>query len=285
MESVVERVSIFSTKPIKGVYRYKNKFQIYPSRRKSRNNIFPVTLELSFEKSKPHYFRFSTDDSDCLSREITEIIHLLSLFTQFFFFDFAKSKNPIQKFSNVKFNETEKKEIKWYQDKTLNSANVNEIVVPNFIDRVFDKYYSLSNKEKEIFRKALYLFYSGIELKGKFPSFSFASFVSSLETLISYESPKQKSGVTEKFRVFIIKYAFNDGGNEKDKEFINKVYDYRSKILHSGYLLLAERSWDENASGEQGSLKYWEESFLHKGLLSVTRVCLINWLMGRTTEK
>jgi hypothetical protein len=85
----------------------------------------------------------------------------------------------------------------------------------------------------------LYLFYCGVELRGTNPSFSFASFVSAIETLMAYgakapnhckECGQPKYRLIERFRKFI--FSFGYGGNESAgaRKFINKLYNHRSKM-------------------------------------------------------
>jgi hypothetical protein len=47
--------------------------------------------------------------------------------------------------------------------------NVTEVVVPEFIDSFFDAYCSSPKKLRDTFRKATYLFYSGIDIKTSYP--------------------------------------------------------------------------------------------------------------------
>lgn len=290
MSIIFERITIYSKKPIKGVYRYKDSFQIFPSERKpvlEGSYVYPVSLELSFEKNEEHYFRFGFPyGSDRLTKEIIEVEHLLSLFTQFFFFNMIKSKSPITRLSTKRINKIKIGSIRWYQDKSLNDCSVSEIVIPNFLDDILDKYYNLKKREKEIFRKAMYLYYSAIELKGSYPSLSFASFVSAMETLIHFDDPKPKTcndckqvkGVGKRFKQNIIKYAYNNDVDSQKMKQINKLYGHRSSILHHGELLLGDLFWEKSSFDSEEKIKKWKQSFLHKYLLSITRAFLINWL-------
>ncbi len=289
MTEIFERVTIFTTKPVVGQYLYKNKLQIYPSIRRpiQKGRLFyPLTIEISFQQQGEHYFRYGTPfGSDQLTKQIVEIQHLLSVVTQFFFFDHIKSKSPIRRFTNKTCGLIENGTINWYQDKALDDRNVENFVIPEFIDSILEIYYALPKELLLVFRKACYLFYCGVELRGNNPSLSFASFVSALETLMAYgakapnhckECGQPKFRLRERFRKFI--FSFGYGGNESAgaRKFINKLYDHRSKILHTGQVLLGDMFW--HPVEETSDIKKWEESFLHKDLLGVTRVCLINWI-------
>ncbi len=285
MTKIYESVTIYSNKPLKSKFRYKDSFQIYPSKRKLKINgriIYPIILQLSFLKPI-RYYRFSTHNSDKLTNILIEKLHLLSLFTQFYFFGFSKRKHPIKKFSSNEYPEIKRGMIKWYQDKTLDDRNVPEIIVPDNIEDLFDKYEKLDKEKYNIFRKSLYLFYSGVELKGSFPSQSFISLVSALETLIDFDNPfsgrcnscgQPIYKVSKRFKDFILKYAYSGKETKSNKKFITSLYNKRSEITHKGLLLVADLFWDNNQVFVD-----WKESFLHKDLIGVTRHCLTNWLI------
>ncbi len=296
MPEIFERVTIFTTKPVIGQYRFEDKFQIYPSKRKPIKNgrfFYPLTIEISFPQQGEHYYRYGTPyGSDQLTKQIVEIQHFLSVVTQFFFFDHIKAKTPIKRFTNKSCKLIEKGTINWYQDKALDDRNVSNLVIPEFMDSILETYYALSKDILLAFRKACYLFYCGVELRSTNPSLSFASFVSAIETLMAFEakSPdickdcgQPKYRLRARFRKFI--FTFGYGGKESAgaKKFINKLYDHRSKILHTGQLLLGDMFWHPFEE-KNNDTKKWEESFLHKDLLGVTRVCLINWLASNRTH-
>ncbi len=289
MADIFERVTIFTTKPVIGQYRFKDKFQIYPSRRKPKQNgrfFYPLIIEISFLQQGEHYFRYGIPfGNDQLTKQIIEAQHLLSVVTQFFFFNHIKAKKPIKMFMNKSCELIEKGKVNRYQDKALDDRNVANVVVPEFMDSILENYYSLPKDILLTFRKACYLFYCGVELRSTNPSLSFASFVSAIETLIAFKATKPerckdcgqpKYRLSASFREFILTFGYNGKESAITKKFINKLYSYRSKILHTGQLLLGDMFW--HSVEEKNMDKEWEESFLHKDLLGVTRVCLINWL-------
>ncbi len=294
MTIICEKITTYTTKPVLGQYRFNDKFQIYPSKRKPIQNgryFYPLIIEMAFSKQGEHYFRFGTPFGiDQLTKNIVEMHHLLSVVTQFFFFGHIKSKNPIGKFINKTIDNIEIGNINWYQDKVIDDRNVPNFVIPKFANQVFEIYYSLPKNVALTFRKACYLFYCGVELRGTNPSLSFASFVSAIETIIASDKSKSekcnacgqlKYKLSAKFREFIITFGYGGKTSAGAKKFINKLYIYRSKILHTGQLLLGDMFW--HPVEEEDIDKKWEESFLHKDLLGVTRVCLINWLSSQKT--
>jgi len=292
MPIIHERVTIFTTKPVLGQYHFNNKFQIYPSGRKPLQNdrfFYPLNIEISFLQKGKHYTRFSTPyGNDQLTKQIIEIQHLLSVMTQFFFFGHIKAKNPINKFINKACKRIEIGNINWYQDKALDDRNVANFMIPEFLDQALEIYYALTEDLLLLFRKACYLFYCGVELRSSNPSLSFASFVSAVETLMAFEAiapdrcdtcGQPRYRFNARFRNFIISYGYGGKKSAGAKKFINKLYGHRSRILHMGQLLLGDMFW--HSVDEDSKRKEWEESFLHKDLLAVTRICLINWLVSK----
>lgn len=281
MTKVYESILIYSNKPLKSKFKYKDSFQIIPSQRKTKL-FHPIVLQIAFDAPTP-YFRFSNKNSDILSRKIIEKLHILSLFSQFFFWGFNKRKIPIKKFSSKYYPDTKTGNIKWYQDKTLDDRNIPEIIFPKDISKWLDIYEKMNSETKKVFRKSLYLYYSGIDLKSSYPSQSFMSLISAIETLINFEeySPKKcercnqdEFKVSKRFKDFILKYAYSNKKNESNNKFINDLYSKRSNITHNGNILIADLFWDDKTE-----LVDWKESFLHKDLIGVARVCLINWII------
>lgn len=284
MVNVYESVRIHSHKPLKSKFKYKDSFQIFPSKRKLKVNgpiIYPMILQLSFQAPEP-YLRYSTSNSNILTRKIFEKLYLLSFFTQFHFFE-SSSARQIKKFSYSQFPEIKRGQIEWYHYKGFDDHNVPEIIFPEDLETYLEVYDKINEEKKNIFRKSLYLFYSGLELKGPYPGQSFISTVSAIETLINTEnytparcdSCKQYIyGVSKRFKDFILKYAYSGKNNKSTNQFINKLYDKRSKITHRGELLVADLFWDDEEHDVD-----WSESFLHKDLIGVTRQSLINWLI------
>jgi hypothetical protein len=293
METIHERATVYSTKPLNGVFRYNDIFQIYPSKRKTIRDgreFFPLTLELSFPRHGQHYFRYGYPyGSDQLTKQIVELHHLLSVVTQYLFFGCIKSTRPISRLSNRNCGPVARGQIRWYQDKALDDRNITEIVLPDNAEAIIDKYYALSDVAYQSFRRASYLFYTGTELRRSHTSLSFASIVSAIETLMSHNAPKSrrcescgqpKYRLNARFREFIIAHAYRGKENASAKKFISRLYSLRSKLLHEGGLMLADLHWMGRKRTDDATGR-WEESFLHKDLVGVARVCLINWLASQ----
>ncbi len=239
MLEIFERVTIFTTKPVIGQYRFKDTFQIYPSKRKPIQHgrfFYPLVMEISFPQQGERYDRYGAPyGSDQLTKQIVEMQHLLSVVTQFFFFDHIKADTSIKRFTNKLCQLIAKGKVYWYQDKALDDYNVKNFVIPEYMDSFFETYYALSRDVFLTFRKACYLFYCGIELRGTYHSLSFASFVSAIETLMAYgaKSPERckdcgqpKYRLNARFREFIITFGFDGNESTEAKKFTTCANDF-----------------------------------------------------------
>lgn len=295
MNKYIEKVTVYSTKPILGKFKYKD-ILIQPSELIDEKN-FPVEIQFTVESDEP-YFRYSNNNRDLLSKKIIELEFLLSLFTQFYFYDFSKSELYLTEYNEKEIINIKRDKIKWYQDKSMDDRNVEQIVFPEQMEMLLDKYFSLSGKDKEVFQKSLSLFYKSISIKPENPSLSFLCLVTSIEAISQIEFKEKNKkieechqchtvkaspwtcekcsaplwGISKKYKLFITKYCFGDEPTNIDNQFLNKIYNIRSKMVHYGEVLQIDDFWDDENWN-------WEESFLHKDLLKFTRIALINWLM------
>jgi ribosomal protein L32 len=170
------------------------------------------------------------------------------------------------------------------------------ISLPDTIYSILDKYYSLNNEELKIVNSAIYQLCNGLDLHNKMKSLSFFSIVSSIETLVNYEFRNEKIefecnncksiktsdricsncgkpiwGISAKFREFLFKYVSND---PKAKKMYNKIYDLRSKIAHTDYLINNENFLNWNFSDKTEEL-----SIRHLEAIQLSRRSIVNWLL------
>lgn len=172
------------------------------------------------------------------------------------------------------------------------------IDLPTSINTIISKYFLLDGKELSVVDSCIYQICNGIELFNRMKSLSFFSLVSAIETLVNYEFRKEKIeyscpdckslksserhcnkcgspiwGVTAKYREFLFKYVSN---KDNAKKMYNKIYDIRSKITHTDYLINNENylSWDFNDRTGELSTKHIET-------LQLARRSLINWLQKK----
>lgn len=173
-----------------------------------------------------------------------------------------------------------------------------EITFPHTIFNILGKYYSLDTKSKDIIDTVTHLIYNGIELFDKMKSVSFLVFVSAIETLINYEYRNDKPqiefeckdcqtlknspvkcqkcgrpiwGVNANFRNFLKTYVASS--EESIKKF-KRIYNLRSKIVHTGLLLLGDEH--ENWVKSEKQDEQWKT---HLETMQAARIGLVNWLI------
>lgn len=184
---------------------------------------------------------------------------------------------------------------KYYYDNPIESKE-KTIDFPDTIHFILEKYFALIDVEVSIASSCIYQICNGLELFSKMKSLSFFSFVSSIETLVNYEfrneliefdcpdckSLKESSrvckrcgapiwGVSAKYREFLFKYVAN---TPDAKKMYNKIYNIRSKITHTEYLMSGDRflSWDFNDKTEEINLT-------HLRVMQLSRRSFVNWLI------
>jgi hypothetical protein len=294
--------------------------------------LYPCIIELKCEYTYNKHLKAidggSVDEIwqayDCYKKSVHEIYILLSAFSIFNFINCQRSTdgqtwfisdfdNPkltwgkkgyfidgydlsILNFTNVD-NEEKIKLIDYNNYFTNDAVNINEeLILPTNIDVLFESYFNLKNKYKKTFLSACTLLKYGVEIFGQYPSLSYASLISAIETLAANDksdnniAPCTKCGyieykTTRQFKEFIIKYAgFSNMDKQTIEEYAGQLYNKRCKILHSGSLRLGEiepiNSMEEEHREEN---KQYEE---HRHLIKICRICLINWLLvNNTTNK
>jgi hypothetical protein len=110
--------------------------------------------------------------------------------------------------------------------------------------------------------------------------------VSAIENLVSYDNNGKedtckcgeiKYGVTRKFNTFVKQYLTASTEKEKN-EYVDKIYDTRSKIVHAGGLHIYDL--DQNFWDMWGKEELKDYLFL-QNIESITRICLINWYKNK----
>jgi hypothetical protein len=174
------------------------------------------------------------------------------------------------------------------------------IDLPSSINTTISKYFMLEGKELSVADSCIYQICNGIELYYNMKSLSFFSLVSAIETLVDYEFRNEvieyectdckslKSserhckkcgspiwGVTSKFREFLLKYV---SAENKAKQLYNYIYNIRSKITHTDYLIN-----DENYLNWNFTDKTNEIIVKHLQTLQLARRSLIYWLQKKDT--
>jgi len=169
---------------------------------------------------------------------------------------------------------------------------------PSDIDARIKAYLNLNNEQKAICDSAMFMFCNGLDIYHNMKSLSFISMVSSIETLVNYEfrdekvtyecnnckslksSPRACSkcgmptwGIGAKFREFLFKFVSDEDAARK---MYNKIYDIRSKIIHTEYLIGEENylSWDFEDKTHEIVTK-------HRELMQIARRAVSNWMLSK----
>lgn len=173
----------------------------------------------------------------------------------------------------------------------------NKIIdFPDTINSILFEYFQFQGNKKKVALSAIYQICNGLELFYKMKSLSFFSFVSSIETLVNYEFRNEKVeflcndckslkssdrickkcgnpiwGVTAKYREFLLKYVADV---PDAKKMYNQIYNIRSKITHTEYLINGENflNWEFNDRTE-------EIIMMHLRAMQLARRSLINWII------
>jgi len=173
-----------------------------------------------------------------------------------------------------------------------------EIDFPDTINSTLEKYYDLESKTQLLVDTICHLIKNGLTLETKMKSLSFLAFVSSIETLINHEYKTFKGdvefecdgcqtiksspvnckkcgrpswGISTKFYTFLRTYvAYSEEAVKKFK----RVYGMRSKIVHTGVLLLGDEfiTWG-NSDVEQSQFEIRAET------KQLARLSVILWLL------
>ncbi len=183
----------------------------------------------------------------------------------------------------------------WYEPMY---GDKKEVDLPENIDIVLEKYFSLTTEEKKICNSSLHQFTNGLDLFKTMKSLSFFAFVSCIETLVNFEYRNNKLefecndcksvktsnyscnkcgkpiwGISAKFREFLFKYV-SSGLNAK--KLYNKIYSIRSQITHTGFLLSGDNflDWDFTDKTEAINIK-------HAEAMQLCRRSVSNWLVHK----
>jgi hypothetical protein len=200
-----------------------------------------------------------------------------------------------QRFDNVKYFPHHH----YYTHDPIDSKK-KEIAFPASINTTLEKYYSLEPKTQKIIDSICLLIFNGIELKSKMRSLSFISFVSSIETIVDLDFKSEKLeiefdcdecknikssplncnkcgrpiwGISAKFKLFLKRYVATS--EEAEKKF-KRVYNLRSKIVHSGMLLLGDYQIDWSRSDRSEN-----EWIIHAETMQLSRLAMVHWLLSR----
>jgi hypothetical protein len=287
---MIEKVRLFSKKQLNGLIEIEDFFQFYPEDVGISEEIpisernYPLILEIRVDHEE-EYIRFGVPRGiGILNRIIDEFAELITVVLKYFIWGYEFIET-IQEFSDQTSRDLPKEgEPQYFQSLRRDDRTVDEILVPKYWKRVIENYYGLEDEERFVIRKALRLFYDGVKLEVEYPSFSFVSMVSAIETLISYyckdykverckHCQQEQFKVMKKFKYFIQEFSGKQG--KSFPKYLDKLYGKRSSIVHGGMLLFSdERSLTGEREIDPKRDDYWHRNDMTK----ITRAVLINWI-------
>lgn len=171
---------------------------------------------------------------------------------------------------------------------------------PSDINEVVSAYVKLDEKSRAVANSTIFQFCNGIELRDKMKSLSYLSVVSSIETLANHEFADKVEfkcdqcktlktstrtcskcgrpiwGLAAKFRELLFQFVSD---RPEAKKLYNKIYDIRSKIAHTDYLIVGDNflDWDFTESRDKISHNHIEAIQLARRVIS-------NWLKSKAPK-
>jgi hypothetical protein len=232
--------------------------------------------------NRHYWFSPSTE----ILKKLTEIgVNQVSFWGQTYF----APSNKDFKFGGENFTTlTEHEELKSessieYFNKYFARRKTDGFTLPDSLDSLFDKYFSLDLDIRLRFLRSVVLFNDAVYLKDySNRSIALVSLVSSIENFLDKKTKKCKCGqsdlysISAKFKDFVEEYS---GGNKDLRKFINQLYNKRSKIVHETQLFASDYVI--------GSDDFTESSVKFEQYIMLVRICLVNWLakQGAQTGK
>ncbi len=297
----------FCRRPFSGRYIFNDDFFLYPWKGEPQvpwlGADHPIIAEISLDNFTPENPELEwIEVQDYTRGKMHEILTLLSTITNYRFFLYTIRNAWIIPYINNEFQQTSVYGQLGYHSQDKSESFVDDfsdisrvdpreyygkygarlssepVSLPESIDHLVEKYYSLDAEQKKTFSSASTLFVSGLDLKDNRVTFSLAliGFVSSIETLIAYEHRGEKEefcdvcgnriwGIRQKFLAFYEKYT----GSEESRQYADHIYGLRSKILHDDHLL---------ASDTTSGFELMDSVELENMIRSI-RICIVNWLI------
>jgi hypothetical protein len=240
------------------------------------------------------------------SKRISQILSLLTVFTiyhfkmpsgeQFWYNDGTINKLifPIYIINNLESESDSFSKIisptEMISDKNYLISFQDKFVLPSNLDTLFDLFFESPDVFSEKFYKSVKLYHIARNIYYESISLSFAAFISSIETLAQYHFQENKIceechqpqfSSTNKFKKFLLTFGT---GQYLDKKFVEKIYKWRSNMLHTGDLFI----WELERMFSPENPNYNKREDESKTLLMVyfyVRVALVNFLLQESKSK
>jgi hypothetical protein len=192
---------------------------------------------------------------------------------------------PKETFTEPKFDPIEaiSHDIYFTHDPVLAEYEDNALVkFPDSLNNILDKYFRLDSETQRIIDNAISYNESAVELRNKRPTVSLLASFTSMETMVNLEFKDFKAekckecgqpmySISKKFKTYMTTYISNTEGSLKK---FNAYYTLRSKIVHTGRRLNADRLFDEVPTEV-----YQDERKIRNEVLQLGRLAIANWLL------
>jgi len=158
--------------------------------------------------------------------------------------------------------------MQYFTNNPHSEAN-HEIKIPPYLDLILDRYYSLSDVDKDVVRQCIGLMYEGVDLFETKRSVSLLSTISSIEGMARLDVMKYGENKNLRAGDSFIRYLKTYvAGRSEDK--FRRYYAKRCEITHEGALFLSDI--DLYGRTDENDWKFRLE------VQQVARLALYNWL-------
>lgn len=182
-----------------------------------------------------------------------------------------KDKMYISKFTESEYDNVLKIEHnKYYTHPDIDNQKENELTIGEHTELFFNSLIKLDKQKKEYLDNAITLINNGMKIRNHMKSMAFIAFISSIETMAYLESKSNKVeiefecksckrikssqytcktcekpiwGISQQIKIYLKKYLSQ---NKDLNSVINKLYGRRSKIAHTGNLMMGDIHFDWN---------------------------------------
>lgn len=310
---VIGRMLLFSNRPVRGSWRYKDAFQICPTqavvlRVPKHSDVYPFALEIPFRESDDHLLRGCR-----LYLQFKRLYLLLAFFLDHgviwrstnsdrgyswvSILDGEGNQSPEISCSPRAFNPT----IAGLNSTAFSDASswppmprcfptvhAPELSLPEDIEKWFAAFLELSEGKQAQFLRACHWFDLSWHLFNHSGSGCYQFMVQALEALVYddenlwHETPsrhkakRRGQGATAKFKQFVIKHLPSAKGQE---QLLETIYAFRSDIAHGRFLLEHDIYPGWGPSKEETN-----QQMMLYDIQAATRAAMLNWLMAQGKE-
>ena len=289
--------SIIKSGPMNvGFYRFKDAFQIIPSKHREDSDVFGRGYyELEFSDA---FQILGQSENSSLSKEayarrahldhLKELIALIYIATNYFcelHYDrsiqiLPSGQEVIDGLSSVK-NLLPIRKVSGRVACRQNS-NTSFLEIDSQADVYFENYFKLDDVARKRYNTSIFLYQAMRRVMSESTSMAIVGLISAVENIMDYEALRNNEifevcskcsvksySLTRRFREFMLMYSDVEPGNAK--KLLNSYYERRSKIAHAGVLL------DMDVVLSEFSMRQHRE--IYSEIESLVRMALYNYLL------